>query len=184
MRRQPPCERHVFRAVGAPSGPRSSLVSEQDLQPLEVAGPANQTPFASHGPQTAERKLPKPQGFLDDAKHGFHGAFAPAVNGLAEFGAQLVGHLDHRAGIGRRRCGLLGEGLPPVLAVRLAAGREVGLDVARFQARDVGGAVETVVARRGLGTTHGGRDRIQGGQRFFLSLGWLVTRLPTTSRVA
>ena len=48
----------------------------QDMQSLEIESQTNQTPFTDNFFQAAQGKLAEPQDFLDNADHGFHGAFS------------------------------------------------------------------------------------------------------------
>src|SRR5713226_8258837 len=64
------------------------------MEALEIEGQTNQTPLARRGPDPTQGELAEAEHLLDDADHGFDRAFACAVNGFAQRGSQLVGHLE------------------------------------------------------------------------------------------
>jgi hypothetical protein len=106
------------------------------MQALEIEGQTEQGPFASSLVQAAQRELAEAQDLLDDANHGFHRGLAHRIDALADFGPQLVGHVDSQG------CGWAGwvrQGLQQALprdVMRLAPGGNVGVDLARQQPCD------------------------------------------------
>jgi hypothetical protein len=111
--------------------------AQQHVQALQVEGQTDQAPLASHGGQAPQRELAKAQHFLDDPDHGLHRRLAQRVDGPADIGLQLVGHLDQRAGILGRRRRLCCKPCSPTLVVRFTARGDVGLNPTRGQLGDV-----------------------------------------------
>src|SRR5260221_6352800 len=64
------------------------------MEALEIEGQTDQTPLASRRPFPAQGELAEAEHLLDDADHRFDDPFARAVDGFAQGGSELVGHLD------------------------------------------------------------------------------------------
>src|SRR6266550_3090979 len=64
------------------------------MEALEVESQTDQTPLKGLGLDTSQRELTEAQHLLDDADHRFDSAFACAVDGFAQRGSELVGHLE------------------------------------------------------------------------------------------
>jgi len=113
----------TFRAAGAVRGcyPLHALAGGQPVQPLQVPGQTYQTPLTRGRSQTAQRELPEPQYFLDDADHRLDRRLAQAVDGFANLSLKFVGHLDNQSRIIRRWFRRLGKTLAPALVVWLTS---------------------------------------------------------------
>src|SRR3989337_2279107 len=73
------------------------------MQPFQIEGQANQTPFPGSGRQPTQGELAKAEHFFDDADDGFYGAFPQPIDGLADPG--LKNPLSNAAAWGFPSCG-------------------------------------------------------------------------------
>ena len=73
------------------------------MEALKIESQTDQTPLESRSLGSTQRELAEAQHLLDNADHRFDGAFASPVDGFAYRCLELVGHLDQRAGVLRRR---------------------------------------------------------------------------------
>lgn len=106
------------------------------MQTFQIKSQANQRPFPGRRRQTAQGELAKAQDFLDDANDGFNGRFTQTVNGLADFGTQLVSHLFLEGSVGWRFDGLGKEG-PPAPVVGVTTSGNVRVNAAIGQPLDI-----------------------------------------------
>ncbi len=98
------------------------------MEALEIEGQADQEPLAGGTRFAPQRELAEAEYLRDDADHGLDRLFARAIDGFAHRRFELVGHLDLRAGVLRRRVGLRREAVPPTLMMGLTPGRDGGLN--------------------------------------------------------
>ena len=127
---------------GATAPPLAKL---QRMQPFQVVSQANQGPFATSGEHTAQGKLTEAQHFLDDANDRFDRRFAQAVEGVANFGTQLVSHLFFKRCIISWWVGIVQEKSTPTLMMGTAPSGDIRVNATFFQASDVIGAEITRV---------------------------------------
>src|SRR5713101_9921425 len=97
------------------------------MEALEIEGQTDQAPLTSGRLDTSQRELAEAEHLLDDADHRFDGAFACAVEGFAQGGPELVGHLHlgtrhFGSRVGQRRAPLL-----PTPLLGIAASSDVRL---------------------------------------------------------
>src|SRR5947209_4724919 len=83
--------------------PIPTLRSGYGMKALEIERQTDQAPLARRRREPTQVELAEAQHLFDDADHRFDGAFACPVDGFAQRGSQLVGHLDLRAGVLRWR---------------------------------------------------------------------------------
>jgi hypothetical protein len=90
-----------------------ALGPEDGMEALEIEGQTDQAPLARGGLLSAQGELAKAEHLLDDADHRFDGAFTCAIDGFAQCGLELVGHLDLGTRVLERRIGQRREALLP-----------------------------------------------------------------------
>src|SRR5712691_8341267 len=100
------------------------------MEALEIEGQTDQAPLACRRRDPTQGKLAEAEYLLDDADHRFDGAFACRVDGFAQRGSELVGHLDLCARILRRRVRQWREALLPAGMMGITARGDVRFDVA------------------------------------------------------
>src|SRR5438270_12207078 len=100
------------------------------MEALEIERQTEQAPLACHRPEPTQGELAEAQHLLDDVDHRFDGAFACPVDGFAQRGPELVGHLDLRAGVLRWRVRQWREALLPAGMMGITPRGDVGLDTA------------------------------------------------------
>src|SRR2546428_7961314 len=100
------------------------------MEALETERQTAQAPLARRRRDPTQGKLTEAEYLFDDADHRFDRAFACRVDGFAQRGSQLVGHLDLCAGIRRRRVRQWRETLLPTGMMGITARRDVRLDAA------------------------------------------------------
>ena len=105
------------------------------MEALQIEGQTDQTPFASRRQFPAQGELAEAQHLLDNADHRFDGAFAGAVDGFAQGGPELVGHLHLGTRLFGRRVGQQRKTLLPAGMMGIAARGDVGLDAALLTRR-------------------------------------------------
>ena len=64
------------------------------MEALEIESQTDQTALTSSGLYTTQRELAEAEHLLDDADHGFNGAFACPIDRFAQRGLELVSHLE------------------------------------------------------------------------------------------
>src|SRR5579859_3961586 len=83
------------------------------MEALEIESQTDQTPLASRRQFPAQGELAEAEHLLDDADHRFDGAFACTIDGFAQGGPELVGHLHLGTRLFGRRVGQRREPLLP-----------------------------------------------------------------------
>ena len=141
------------------------------MHAFEIERQADQAPFSSSRPQAAQRELAEAQDFLDDADHGFDGAFAQTIDGLANLGLQLVSHLFFGTGFFARWFRLFLEEGMPIFMMRLTSGGNVGFHFPLLEGVDVGFTKVTVVQGSRWGLPSSGAMASKVGTASCLSLG-------------
>jgi len=64
------------------------------MEALEIESQTDQTPLTGSSLFTAQGELAETQHLLDDPDHRLDRAFACAIDGFAQRGLELVGHLE------------------------------------------------------------------------------------------
>src|SRR5258707_2536488 len=98
------------------------------MEALEIEGQTDQTPFASGRQFPEQGELAEAEHLLDDTDHRFDGPFARAVDGFAQGGSELVGHLDLGTRLFGRRVGQWRKTLVPAGMMGIATSGDVELD--------------------------------------------------------
>ena len=125
------------RRTAVPAVQQAQLSHRHHVQPLQIARQTHQHPLPCCPSHSSQRKLPEPQHFLDHSNHRLHRAFPQPINRSSNLRSQFEGHLLFRAGIASRWRRRVREIDLPVQLVRLASGRNVGLDPQPFQRGDI-----------------------------------------------
>src|SRR5438105_4213841 len=100
------------------------------MEALEIERQTDQTPLARRRRDPTQGELAEAEYLFDDADHRFDRAFACPVDGFAQRGSQLVGHLDLCARVLGRRVRQWRESLLPAGMMGITTRRDVGLDAA------------------------------------------------------
>ena len=100
------------------------------MEALEIEGQTDQTPLARRRRDPPQGELAEAEDLFDDAEHRFDCAFACPVDGFAQRGSQLVGHLDLCARVLRRRVRQRREALPPTGMMGITPRGDVRLNAA------------------------------------------------------
>ena len=145
------------------------------METLQIEGQTNQAPLTGGCRYPAQRELAEAQDFFDDANDRFDSALAQAVDGFANLGPELVGHLDSWTGILWRRCRLLNKVGLPVPVMGFASRGNIGVDASGLHLGDIAFAKVTIVQRCRFWLSQFSRDRIQCGNRIPVIVGqWLL----------
>lgn len=147
------------------------LVEIQGMQTLEIEGQTHQTPFSGNSQKAAQRELAETQDFLDNPDHGFNGAFAQAIDLLANLSLELVGHLYFGTGFVVWLLGQSSEKGVPIYMVRLTPGSNIGFDFSLLEGMNIGFTEVTVVQGSRFGFAQFGSNSIQGGHGLLLVIG-------------
>src|SRR5713101_5970458 len=100
------------------------------MEALQIESQTDQTPLASRRQFPAQRELAEAYHLLDDPDHRFDRAFACAVDGFAQGGPELVGHLHLGTRLFGRRVGQRLKPLLPAGMMGIAACRDVWFNAA------------------------------------------------------
>src|SRR5258708_3307860 len=95
----------MMRSAGWKYAVTLGLGPEDGMEALEIESQTDQAPLASRRQFPAQGELTEAEHLLDDADHRFDGTFACAVDGFAQGGLELVGHLDLGTGVHGWRVG-------------------------------------------------------------------------------
>ncbi len=148
------------------------------MEAFEIERQTDQAPLARRQRDPTQGELAEAQHLLDDAEHRFDGAFARSVDGFAQRGSELVGHLDLRAGVRRWRVRQWREALLPAGMMGITPRGDVRLDAAFGTGRQSRGATIASIQCRCLGRTDqrwNGRERGFG----FLALIRVIRQSPS-----
>ena len=141
------------------------------MEALEIEGQTDQAPLARRRRDAPQGELAEAEDLFDDADHRFDGAFACPVDGFAQRGSELVGHLDLCARVLGRRVRQRREALPPTGMMGITARGDVGLNVALGTRRQRRGADVAGVQRGGIGRAERGGDGRESRLSFLTVVG-------------
>src|SRR5712691_9778793 len=125
------------------------------MEALEIESQADQAPLTSRRRCPTQGELAEAEYLFDDPDHWFDRAFACPINRFAQRSSELVGHLDLRTGILRRRIRQGREALLPAGMMGIPARGDVGLNSALRTGSQRRGAEVTSVQRCCLGGADG-----------------------------
>src|SRR5579859_2072683 len=100
------------------------------MEALEIERQTDQAPLARRRRDPTQGELAEAEDLFDDPDHRFDRAFACPVDRFAQRSPELVGHLDLRTGILRRRVWQGREALLPTGMMGITARRDVWLNTA------------------------------------------------------
>ncbi len=145
------------------------------MEALEIERQTDQAPLARRRDPT-QGELAEAEDLFDDADHWFDRAFACPVDGFAQRGPELVGHLDLCAGVLRRRIRQWREPLLPAGMMGITPRRDVGLNAAFGTGQQRRGAKVASIQRGRLGRAERGRDGLQSRLGFLTVVGMIGER--------
>jgi hypothetical protein len=160
---------------------RAKSGSVYDMKTLQIVSQTDKAPFASDRSQPAQRELPESHDLFDDAKDRFNRALAQAIDGLACFRAQLVGHLDFMISVFWWWLWFALQERMQIVMMTITSNGNMGIDAHRFKRLDFGGAEVAIVHGRSIGPAQFYRDRLSCHHPFMFVIGMIGERIANST---